>query len=213
MQDLLSTHLLEKKSCPLPGIGVLTIEHESAWYDVANKLMHPPVDKIVFNENGIANSNDVVSYISSVRNTDKASADSMLTAFCNSWQQKLNSYEPLEFGKLGYLQKDEDGRIIFINNTALSFYEAVPAERVIHKDKEHTVLVGDKETTSSVMTEFYKETPARKKKLWTIAATVLAVLSITVIAYHFSIYPFSPNGVGNASSFPVNEPPATHINP
>jgi len=213
MQDILCTYLLEKKSCPLPSIGVLTVEHESAWYDVANKLMHPPVDKIVFNENGIASSNDLVSYISSVRNTDKASADSLLTAFCNRWQQKLNSYEPLEFGKLGSLQKDEDGRILFINNIALSFFEAVPAERVIHKDKAHAVLVGDKETTNTVMTEFYKETPVRKRKLWVIAAAVLALVSIIIIAYHFSIYPFSPNGVGNASSFPVNTPSATHINP
>lgn len=213
MQDLLSTYLLEKKSCPLPRIGVLTIEHESAWYDVANKLMHPPSDKIMFNENGIASPNDLVSYISSIRNTDKASADSLLIAFCHSWLQKLDSYEKMEFGKLGCLQKDEDGRILFINDTSFSFYNAVPAERVIHKDKAHAVLVGDKETTSSVMTEYYKETPVRKKKLWAIGAAVLAVLAIATILYHFSIYPFSPNGVGNASLFPVNDPPATHINP
>jgi hypothetical protein len=213
MQDVLGTYLIEKKICPLPGIGVLSIEHKSVWYDVTSKLMHPPTDKIVFNENGIANSNDLVNYIASVRNTDKASADSLLTEFCNRWQDKLDNYERLLFGRLGYLQKAEDGKVTFTNDTSISFYEPVLAERVIHKDKAHAVLVGDKETTSSVMTDYYKETTVKKRQKWAIAAGIVALLALAIMAYHFSIYPFSPNGVGNASSFPVNDPPITHSNP
>jgi hypothetical protein len=104
MQDLLCTYLIEKKTCPLPGIGVLSIEHNSAWYDVADKQMHPPEDKIVFNEFGIANTNPLVNYIASAKGMDKDSANSLLTAFCSNWLQKLNTHERMNFGSLGYLQ-------------------------------------------------------------------------------------------------------------
>jgi hypothetical protein len=213
MQQLLTNYLIEKKTCPLPGIGVLTIEHNSAWYDVANKLMHPPEEKITFNEFGIANANQLVTYIASAKGMDKDSANSMLTAFCNSWLQKLDSYEPMKFGSLGTLQKNKDGKINFINDTSLSFLDPVPAERVIHKDKVHSVLVGDKETTSSVMTEYYKETVVTNRKPWLAWAAALAGIAIAGAVYHFATHSFSANSMGNASSFTASPPPETHINP
>jgi hypothetical protein len=210
MQYLLTQYLVQNRACPLPGIGVLTIEHNSAWYDVANKLMHPPMEHIVFNEFGILNTNRLIDHISVARVTDKQSAESLLTAFCNTSLQRLDNYQPMEFKGLGSLQKDEDGKITFISDASLSFLEPVHAERVVHKDKPHVVLVGDKETTSHVMTEYYKEAVVKERKPWLLWAAVLMVIAIIGVIYHFTDHSLTPNGIGNAASFTIQSPPETH---
>ena len=69
----------------------------------------------------------------------------------------LDSGEKIIFDSIGTLQKDPAGNILFQTMNGINFYEPVIAERIIHKNDEHSVLVGDKETTSGAMNEFYRE--------------------------------------------------------
>ncbi len=56
----------------------------------------------------------------------------------------------------------------------INLYEPVIAERIIHKNDEHAVLVGDKETTSGAMNEFYREEVIIEKKYsWKLWAIIL----------------------------------------
>ena len=45
---------------------------------------------------------------------------------------------------MGSLQKDAAGNIFFQRKKCSNFYEPVSAEKVFHKNTEHTVLVGDR---------------------------------------------------------------------
>jgi hypothetical protein len=73
--------------------------------------------------------------------------------------------------------------------------QPVVAERVIHKDAEHAILVGDKETTNVEMTEYYTDETAVAKDKWWIWAIVLGVVAISVIAYYLS-----QNGIADFGS-------------
>ncbi|MEO6636960.1 MAG: hypothetical protein ABIN25_01715, partial [Ginsengibacter sp.] len=90
-------------------------------------------------------------------------------------------------------------------------YDAVTAERVIHKDEEHAVLVGDTQTTSAAMNEYYKaETVFEKKLPWKIWAVVLFSLSLLFLIIHFSFHSFTTASVGNQISVSPLPPPASY---
>ena len=82
---------------------------------------------------------------------------------------------------IGNFVVDGEGNISF-NSVELpkEFMQPVVAERVIRLDAEHSILVGDKETTNIAMTEYLnEETP--KKDRWWIWAIVLGAVAVSLI--------------------------------
>jgi hypothetical protein len=73
------------------------------------------------------------------------------------------------------------------------FLQPVNAERVIHPEAEHAILVGDKETTNTEMTEYFSETTEQKSRWW-IWAIVLGVSGIAALIIYM-------NGAGILSRF------------
>ncbi|HNJ30135.1 MAG TPA: hypothetical protein PLQ40_14340, partial [Ferruginibacter sp.] len=60
---------------------------------------------------------------------------------------------------------------------------SVTAERVIHPNAEHSMLVGDRETTNTVMTEYLSAgeiTPNR----WWIWAIILAAAALLALLFY-----------------------------
>ena len=59
------------------------------------------------------------------------------------------------------------------------------AERVIHPQAEHSILVGDKETTNTVMTDYFNEEPVVKDRWW-IWAIVLGLAALAILLFYFN---------------------------
>ena len=76
--------------------------------------------------------------------------------------------------------------ILHFKHTPLpaSFFPDAPAQRVIHPDTPHQMLVGDTETNSATMTEILNQETIGKRK-WGIAAFVFAILGATIILIYF----------------------------
>ena len=66
-----------------------------------------------------------------------------------------------------------------------AFFQSVVAERVIHPQAEHQILVGDKETTNTVMTEFLTEKPEVRDRWW-IWAIVLGAIGLLILLIYFT---------------------------
>jgi nucleoid DNA-binding protein len=211
MQELLASYLVQKKVCNIPHLGCLRIKTKPAELDVANKQLFPPTDEILFNE--IAGNNladDLVEYVADHQHINTEQAEEKITNWCNNAKQKLDSGERVIFNAIGSLQKNATGNIFFQGVRTNNFYEAVSAERVIHENETHTVLVGDNETTSSVMNEFYREEIVETKSSWKIWAIVLLAISLIILIFHFYNHGFATSETGNQSSLPVFAPSATY---
>ena len=98
---------------------------------------------------------------------------------------------------IGNLSVDAGGKFSFKPEELPSaFLQPVIAERVVHPEAEHQILVGDKETTNTLMTELLAPKSEIKEK-WLIWAIVLGVLGLAMLV----IYIFLLNGTtsfGNA---------------
>ena len=211
MRDLITSYLIQAKECNLPGIGSFKIITKPASVDVANKKIFPPADEIIFSERTDKISDDLITYIAHKKNIDPTASKEEIKTWCKDTKEKIASGEEISFDSIGSIQKDADGKVFFTRLQHLTFFEPVIAERVIHKDAEHAMLVGDKETTSSAMNLLLHEEVETKNSSWNIIALILLVIALLVIFLHF--YTSSPNSIvtGNQNSFPVQQPSATYL--
>jgi hypothetical protein len=67
-----------------------------------------------------------------------------------------------------------------------AFLQPVKAERVIHPEAEHQILVGDKETTNTLMTEYFSEEVHVKKNRWWIWAIILCLVALIIILLYLN---------------------------
>jgi nucleoid DNA-binding protein len=214
MQALITSYLIQKKECNLPLLGHFRIKTKAADFEKANKKIFPPTDEILYSEFAASLSPDLITYISNLQDIKREEAEGKINDWCNYAKEKLESGEKVIFNSIGSLQKDAAGNIFFQRKKNTSLYEPVSVERVLQKNAEHSVLVGDKETTSGVMNEFYREEVAVKKRVWwKIWATVMLAISLLCLGFYFFTHEFSETGVGNRASFPAQSPPEQHHSP
>ena len=214
MRDLIASYLIQNKECHLPFLGNFRIKKVPSLLDLPNKKLVPSSDEIVFSENENYLSPGLTNYVSHLYKVPRHEAEEKINNWCLDAKVKLDSGEKLDLNSVGSLQKNVVGNIFFQMQQRINFFEPVTAERVIHKDAGHTVLVGDKETTSVVMNEFYRDDVVSKvKSSWKIWAIILFVVSLLLLIFYFSNHPFSEKGIANPSEFRVQEPPATYYVP
>ena len=212
MQTLITSYLIQKKECNLPLLGHFRIKTKPAELDIANKQIFPLMDEILYSEFTANLSGDLITYISNLQNITPDEAKEKINNWCHYAKEKLDSGEKIIFHSIGSLQKDAVGNIFFQRKNDISFYEPVSAER-IHKNAEHSVLVGDTETTSGVMNEFYRDEIIENKRWWKIWAVVLLAISLVVLFFYFYTHKFSEDLIGNQASFPTQDPPASYYSP
>ena len=211
MQKIITSYLVQKKECNLPGIGNFKINTVPAHLDIANKKMFPPASEIIFSESDVHLRNDLVKYVSSKQHIDVHLAAENITRWCQYVSERLDAGEKIIFESIGSLQKNATGNIFFSSKDKSRLYEPVSANRVVHKDEDHAVLVGDRQTTSAAMNEYYKAESVFERKIsWKIWAAVLFGLSILSLVMHFSFHGFTTANTGNQISVSPLPPPASY---
>lgn len=210
MQSIITSYIIQKRECSLPHLGSLKFIRHHAVLDVADKKLSAPAEEIAFNESSNQVSPSLIEYVSLVENISTNEAEEKINTWCLNQKMMLDNNGELVFESLGAIRNDRFGKIFFEKKNRITFYEPVKAEPVIHKDAEHTVLVGDKETTSSAMNEFYREEVPQEKGKWRIIALVAAIAAILILIFYFSTHSFSEKGISNQNTFEIKQPPPTY---
>ena len=178
MNNTISNSLFQKNKCALAGIGVLSLETGSAETDFANSQIKSPYQRIVFmpaiEANGIENNfSEISKKILSELEINNESSLHGIGKFYKDNNQQIQ-FEPIQLSQI--------------------FFQPVTANRIIRENAEHNVLVGDRETNSTVMTEYFTEEPKIIDRWWIWAAGIAA---IALLLLGFSFY---NNGVGVANN-------------
>ncbi len=173
MYSIIAPSFFQKKKCVLPGIGRLSLVTHAAETDFYNTQIKAPRQEIVFTSGTEANIFNEFSAISEMM------------------QRHLDEEGSVALHGVGTFTKDTTGAISFapiqIDN---DFTQPVTAERVIHKDAPHAILVGDKETTNVVMAEYYTEETVAKDRWW-VWALVLGSIAIAALILYIIKYGFN----------------------
>ena len=203
MQKLLANYLFQYKNCALPQIGTLHIKSEPATLEMGVQKIYAPINKIVFT-NDITDSKNLTEYIAVDKNISFDEAAYQLNKISN---EILNLKEGQEFliANVGVFKKPQNDRLLFKEVIEEEFFTpSIYAERVIHPDDSHAILVGDKETDRNTMTEFFSETTTIKKNKWWLWAGVFFVLSIFIFFIYYNNENHN-NLFGVAHKYQINE--------
>jgi hypothetical protein len=177
MHQLIATYLFQHNYCPLPGLGHLYIQTLAAQTDFLNKQIISPQASIQFSKNE-KEPNAFLDYVS------KTLEESTETV-----KEKLQNFlvpNHVAIHGVGHIAK-ENGNIVFESiKTNDYFTTPVIAQRVVHENEAHAMMVGDTETTTTAMTAYYAEdeTP---KDYWWVWALVLGLLAIAAICVHYFV--------------------------
>lgn len=209
MEQLIASYLFKNKSCPLPAIGQLKISERSANVLHGAKLIEAPQHQITL-VNGDYASNDFINYISAVEDISTDEAKNRLERFCNQLQN-LDSFAEIKLPHAGKFYINAEGNLVFKHSIYPAiFLDDIAAEKVIHPDSSHTLLVGDKESNTTLMTEYFNLEEEAPRKRWWIAALLLALIGLAVISLYY-VNETDNGSFGNASKAPAREatPPYT----
>jgi hypothetical protein len=198
MQQLLADYLFQYKQCALPEIGTLQIKNVPASSIFGERKISAPIPVIEFKEE-IHSTEEVEVYIATHKNITRDAAAHQLKKLVEDIQA-LPLGQRLEIPNAGKFYKDENDKIGFIAVEAPAhFLPQVTAERVVHPNESHNMLVGETETNTAAMAEYFSEEdePAMKSKWWIFAVATFAIAAAAVGFYVSSINADSFFGASN----------------
>ena len=169
----------------MPGLGNLSIVTGKSELEFLNNAIKAPAPRIVFEatENDASN---LLDYIATKTDSTILQTIDRLGHFCNTLKAATIANHPATLDGVGNFFTDSSGKINFKSSQLpVAFLQPVTAERVIHPQAEHPILVGDKETTNTLMTEYFNEEPVQKYRWW-IWAIVLGVIGLLTVLFYIS---------------------------
>jgi len=197
MHYLIASYLFQNKSCPLPGLGTLSISAGKAEADFLNTVIKAPSPRIIF-EAKEDDPNNLLEYIAEKTRRSVAQTTDSLQQFCNNLKTATKANQPAALNGVGNFFIDSSGKINFKSaQLPAAFLQSVKAIRVIHPEAEHQILVGDKETTNTVMNEYFNEASVKKSRWW-IWAIVLGIAALIAILLYLNNYAGLLSMSGNA---------------
>jgi hypothetical protein len=185
MHQLIASYLFQNKICPIPGLGTLAINTLGAEADFTTKRIAAPKPVIQF-ENKETDAAGLLNYIAASTKGNTYEVTEALDHFCDHLKNKMANLANAKLEGIGDFIADAHGNISFKQEELpTEFLQHVFAERVIHPKSEHLILVGDKETTNTLMAEFLNETPVAKDRWW-IWAIVLGAIGLLMLLIFFT---------------------------
>ena len=185
MQKQIAAYLFQRKTCPLPGLGTLSVLSSGAEADFTNKMIAAPRTVIQFEERE-TNVEGLVNYLATTTGADTYEVTAALEHFCDGLKKEMMEQKKVKLDYIGDIFVDGAGKIGFNpEELPAAFLQPVVAERVIHPQSEHQMLVGDRETTNTAMTEMLVP-KSEAKDGWWIWAIVLGAIGLLVLLIYFT---------------------------
>ncbi|MDB5203874.1 MAG: hypothetical protein JWQ27_3283 [Ferruginibacter sp.] len=169
----------------MPGLGSLQLRDGIAVVDHTEKTIAAPQPLVRFTKKELP-AFDLVNFLAATQHTSRETATEQLEVYLAG----IRGMEPGErksFATVGEFYRDDAGSLVFEQRALpADILPAVTAERVIHPNEAHQMLVGDTHTTTTAMSEFYNAEDQTARSKWWIAALVMALIAIATIVYYFN---------------------------
>ena len=194
MQTVLYKYLALYKNLNIPGIGNFVIKQTSPQLQFTDKQLQPPQSSIAFTPVVYPINNHFYSFLSREWNVDKVIAIRRYKDEVESLIEQLKQKRVCELGGIGTIHKTDDETIVFTaTEYPFYFYPILPAERVVRKYAQHTVLVGEREhikgntSPDEIVSENMPEQKEAKPK-WKLYALIIAILALLLIVLYYLMY-------------------------
>jgi hypothetical protein len=174
MQELLFKYLAQATTVSLEGLGTLQLVHTPPQYQTVEQTFTAPSQYINFEKNAAITSPKFIEYVATqkqISNTE--AADLIAKTTKNDWVG------------IGEFKQNELGEDDFIPYNLNIVTNKIVAEKVIRKEEEHYITVGEQEKTNTEMSAFYNEEINVAQSKWWIAALLIGLATIGYIIFYY----------------------------
>jgi hypothetical protein len=204
MQQFIANYLFKNGNCSIAGLGNISLHTQPANYSFGEQVIESPKYNVEFTSVE-GNSNAFTTQFAQDNNLDLSTAERLIADFAAS----VLKGESKNITGVGTFEKNSLGDISF-NTLQLNaaFLPNIKAERIAHKNQVHNMLVGETETNTAVMADYFAEEDDKKRKIkkWQWFAIAATLISIAGIA----IFYFSNSSVANLQKLPHNSSEKTY---
>ena len=186
MKQLLQEYLVEHKTLPLPGIGVLQAQPQPALYDVADRSFQPPhvhVDFTPFLEGESLPFQHLVGFIAVKQNISEEDAFELLQHYASDAFKQLEAKSQLSWEPVGIFEKIGESNISFQASDMITGFTPIVSDRVIREGASHDMMVGDTATTNIEMEALLAEKEEATDRWW-LLPLLIALGAIALIVWH-----------------------------
>ena len=179
MLNLLTKYLLQYRRVSIPSVGTITLVHQPAQLNIADKLILPPAFVAEIGEDETVPDHQL-SYLSAALQAEGAVVSQQLASLGERLKERIQA-GGFYWKGIGLIrEKREPMRL------ALPALGPVPAERVLRPEAEHNVLVGNQHLTSTQITalkEEVEEVAEKERSVFVVVGWVVLFLAVLYIIF------------------------------
>lgn len=180
MLNELVKHLFESQKVYIPHIGTFEVHYQAARMDGAEKIIYPPAQVIVFQEDEGANEKRRQSF-ATVWEGDKDELEKKISALGESLKKKVTQ-SPYHLNGIGTLELRNE-KIIFLPEEKRTELSPVNAEKVAREVPIAQPKQGG--FIESETADLPAEVSAQNRSVWIILGWIILLLAALFIAWHF----------------------------
>jgi hypothetical protein len=158
LQQFIQDSLFRQRRSCLPQLGVFTLQHIPARYDVTSKTITPPVEEIHFSENR-EDDGKCLEWIGQREHLTPTVAKMKMDKYLDLLKQQLKTGRPFEIPGVGVLRADTVGRLTFTAEEMPLERDSLELQPVIRPEASHKVLVGNKEIVNNQVVDHVSANP------------------------------------------------------
>lgn len=183
MYHLIYKYLILNRQVIIPGIGLFSLQQESAKYDADKKLIHAPLTVVKFQAKDGSPGNRFYKFLSGEMNIGEVNATEEFEEFAYQLKQGMTSKKWVVLPGMGILTQGIKNEIQFKPAAVLKrYYPALPVDAFHVEEGERAEE--RQETAENMYTD--DEQVAVRKDYWWVYAIVLVLISIIAIVYYYS---------------------------
>jgi hypothetical protein len=208
MYEALYRYLIKYKKLDLAGIGALELQLQPAEAEIVDHSFLPPKYYFEFERSEEVPPERLFSWLASNLNITEQEAVIRYNEFLFDLNRQLKEGKQIHWLGIGSLQKEFSGEIKFIaQQKQFPWNREVVARKVTRENAEHTMLVGEKEKTSTEMMELLYLKGARKATHWWVWPLAIILAVLIFLGWYFSENA-SQSASGNKHKLHPNEAPS-----
>ena len=210
MVDLIVRYLSFSKQVSLKGLGTFSIEHLPARLDFPNRLLHAPQSILHYSPASPQPDELFDQWLGDELNLSLDEVKHQQQILLHEFQRSLNDHHTVQWDGLGSFAKTENQVIQFSSSFETVIGSPVKAEKIIRKNKEHFVRVGEEEKTSTEMEELLFGVQQKKLNLFWIVVLALFLLSFAAVWMFAASHSRQWGMQGNGSKMKTDKMPSLY---
>lgn len=209
MVELIARYLSFQKQVSIKDVGTFSVEELPARLDFPNRLLHAPEYILHFNTKW-SDDEPFEQWAQKQLGLTQKKLEEQLQNLSADFQRTLSDKNELTWNGIGVFSRNDQQSILFTSAFETVKRPPVTAEKVIRKNAQHSLRVGEQEKTNVEMEELLQSQSRKTLNLWWLFALALFLTAFLAILFIANYKTQQWNRQGNSEKPKIEEMPVLH---